>query len=259
MDQHAGGKGTAPNVARTISCKAWNSPAEYPSWVAKCDIKGSDGTMLNPIFWKRVQGQKHPGGWGIVDNQIPSIKVLFKTNTKSHKHPGIKLLSSESKTQSVNQRKQNSYRIDQRTCNVVHTGHFLRYGTWNTLVGFFTLLLTPADLLWVLHPQQMENIGRWWYLDWCYLHFNYFGSRSLQVKFKPKILMYKILIVIFSYVGWVLLRRILFPPVTWIVGTKILNRPANRLWIQSLYWTIFSVILSQIHVSWFVNMHGFNL
>ena len=66
--------------------------------------------MLNPIFWKKVQGQKHPGKWGIVEHQIPSIKVLFKTNPKSHKHPGIKLLSSESKTQLVNQRKQNSYR-----------------------------------------------------------------------------------------------------------------------------------------------------
>ena len=98
-----------PNVARTISCKAWNSPAEYPSWVARCDIKGSDGTMLNPIFWKKVQGQKHPGRWRIVEHQIPSNKVLFKTNAKSNKHPGIKLLSSESNTQLVNQRKQNLY------------------------------------------------------------------------------------------------------------------------------------------------------
>ena len=53
--------------------------------------------MLNPIFWKKVQGQKHPGRWGIVEHQIPSIEVLFKTNTKSHKHPGITLLS-ENKT-----------------------------------------------------------------------------------------------------------------------------------------------------------------
>ena len=99
-----------PNIARIISCKAWNSPAEYPNWVARCDIEGSDGTMLNLIFWKKVQGHKHPGRWGIVEHQIPSIKVLFKTNAKSHKHPGIELLSSESKTQFVNQRKQNSYR-----------------------------------------------------------------------------------------------------------------------------------------------------
>ena len=61
--------------------------------------------MLNPIFSKKVQGQKHPGWWGIVEHQIPSIKVLFKTNTKGHKHPSIKLLS-KSKTQLVNQRKQ---------------------------------------------------------------------------------------------------------------------------------------------------------
>ena len=73
--------------------------------------------MLNPIFWKKVQGQKHPGRWGIVEHQIPSIKVLFKTNAKSHKHPGIKLLSSESKTQLVNQRKQNSYR---RACIYIY-------------------------------------------------------------------------------------------------------------------------------------------
>ena len=107
--QEASGKSTTPNVARTISCKAWNSPAEYPSWVARCDIKGSDGTMFNPIFWKKVQGQKHPGRWGIVEHQIPSTKVLFKTNSKGHKYPGIRQLSSESKTQLVNQRKQNSY------------------------------------------------------------------------------------------------------------------------------------------------------
>ena len=31
--------------------------------------------MLNPIFWKKVQGQKHPGRWGIVEHQLPSIKV----------------------------------------------------------------------------------------------------------------------------------------------------------------------------------------
>ena len=66
--------------------------------------------MLNPIFWKKVQGQKHPGMWGIIEHQIPSIKVLFKTNAQSHKHPCIKLLSSESKTQLVNQTKRNSYR-----------------------------------------------------------------------------------------------------------------------------------------------------
>ena len=103
--QEASGLSTTPNAARTISCKAWNSPAEYPSWVARCDIKGSISTVLNPIFSKKVQGQKHPGRRGIVEHQIPSIKMLFKTNTKSHKHPSIRFLS-KSKTQLVNQRKQ---------------------------------------------------------------------------------------------------------------------------------------------------------
>ena len=93
-----------PNVTRTISCKAWNSPAEYLIWVARCDMKGSVSTVLNPIFSKKVQGQKLPGRWGIVEHQIPSIK-FFKTNTKSHKHPSIRFLS-KSRTQLVNQRKQ---------------------------------------------------------------------------------------------------------------------------------------------------------
>ena len=103
--QEASGWSTTPNAARTISCKAWNSPAEFPSWVARCDINGSVSTVLNPIFSKKVQGQKHPGRWGIVEHQIPSIKVLFKANTKGHKHPSITLLS-KSKTQLVKQRTQ---------------------------------------------------------------------------------------------------------------------------------------------------------
>ena len=40
--------------------------------VARCDIKGSIITVLNPIFWKKVQGQKYPGRWGIVEHHIPS-------------------------------------------------------------------------------------------------------------------------------------------------------------------------------------------
>ena len=65
--------------------------------------EGSVSTVLNSIFSKKVQGQKHPGRWGIVEHQIPSIKMLFKTNTKSHKHPSIRFLS-KCKTQLVNQK-----------------------------------------------------------------------------------------------------------------------------------------------------------
>ena len=79
VDQHAGGKWLIHDTKRRKDnqLQAWNSPAEYPSWVARCDIKGSIGTVLNPIFSKKVQGQKHPGRWGIVEHQIPSIKILF--------------------------------------------------------------------------------------------------------------------------------------------------------------------------------------
>ena len=117
VDQHAGGKWLIHNKSRKdnqdISCKAWNSPAEYPSWEARCDIKGSDCILLNTIFWRKVQGQKHPRWWGIVEHQIPSNKVLFKTNNKSHKHPGFKLFSSEGKTQLVHQRKNKKWHSTQ--------------------------------------------------------------------------------------------------------------------------------------------------
>ena len=96
--QEACGLSTTPNDPRTISCKAWNSPAEYPSWVARCDIKGFDGNMLNPIFWKKVEGRKHPGRWEIAEHQIRSIEVWFKTDIKSHEHPSIGLLIREQDT-----------------------------------------------------------------------------------------------------------------------------------------------------------------
>ena len=62
--------------------------------------------MLNPIFWKKVQGQKNPRMWEIAEHQIPSMKVLYKTNAKSNEHPSIRLFIRD-KTQLVNQRKQN--------------------------------------------------------------------------------------------------------------------------------------------------------
>ena len=57
--------------------------------------------MLNPIFWKKVQGQKHPVRWEIAERQIPSVKMLFKTNTKGHKHPSIRLFIKEQDTMYV--------------------------------------------------------------------------------------------------------------------------------------------------------------
>ena len=70
VGKHTGGKllnhDTKRHKGKSIpEIKTWNSPAEYPSCVARCYIKGPDGTMLNPIFWKKVQGQKHPERWEI--------------------------------------------------------------------------------------------------------------------------------------------------------------------------------------------------
>ena len=54
--------------------------------------------MLNLIFWKKVQGEKHPGSWEIAERQIPSIKILFKTNTNGYKYPSIRLFFMEQDT-----------------------------------------------------------------------------------------------------------------------------------------------------------------
>ena len=51
----------APNAARTISCKAWHSPVEYPSRECKHDIKESKGNMLNRMLKEKAQGRTHPG------------------------------------------------------------------------------------------------------------------------------------------------------------------------------------------------------
>ena len=54
VDQHTGGmtpNAMTPNATRTISCRAWNSPAEYPSWVSRCGIKGSlDNNIAISVF-----------------------------------------------------------------------------------------------------------------------------------------------------------------------------------------------------------------
>ena len=68
------------------------------SWVARFDIVGSDGTMMNQIFWKKVQGQNHLGRWEIAECQIPGIKMLLETNTKGHRHPSIRLFIIEQDT-----------------------------------------------------------------------------------------------------------------------------------------------------------------
>ena len=62
VDQHAGGK-----------------------WLIHDTKRRKDNQLQSlklPCRISKVQGQKHPGRWGIVEHQIPSIKVLFKTNTR---------------------------------------------------------------------------------------------------------------------------------------------------------------------------------
>ena len=44
---------------KAISCKAWNSPVEYPSRECKHDIEESQGNIFKPIFKENIQGVAH--------------------------------------------------------------------------------------------------------------------------------------------------------------------------------------------------------
>ena len=65
-------------------------PAEYPSWVARCDIKGSVGFVLNPVFSKKVQGQKHPGRWGIVKGLSPVTRNLCCQSARGNRSGAVR-------------------------------------------------------------------------------------------------------------------------------------------------------------------------
>ena len=54
--------------------------------------------MLNPISRKKVRGQEHPGWLKIAERKIPSVKILFKTNTNGHKHTSIGFINIEQDT-----------------------------------------------------------------------------------------------------------------------------------------------------------------
>ena len=62
----------APNNARAISGKVWNSPVEYISRESKHDTKESEGNMFNPIFKENVLGQKHPASSVVAEPEQPT-------------------------------------------------------------------------------------------------------------------------------------------------------------------------------------------
>ena len=109
VDQHAGGKWLihATKRRKDNQLQSLKLPCRISKLSSKMWQKGVRWHHVESDILKEGPGTETSWEWGIVEHQIPSIKVLFKTNAKSHKHPGIKLLISESKTQLVNQRKQN--------------------------------------------------------------------------------------------------------------------------------------------------------
>ena len=68
--QEATGWFAAPNAVRTINCKAWNSPEEYPSREYEHGIKESKWNMLNPKFKDIVQGRKHTGSCAFIEPEL---------------------------------------------------------------------------------------------------------------------------------------------------------------------------------------------
>ena len=60
--------------------------------------KGVRWYYVESYILKGGPGQKHPGRWEIAERQIPSVQMLFKTNTESHRHPSIRLFIIEQDT-----------------------------------------------------------------------------------------------------------------------------------------------------------------
>ena len=60
VDTHTGGKWLIHHTKRRKDnqLQSLKLPCRISSWVARFDIKGSDGAMLNPILWKKVPGAK---------------------------------------------------------------------------------------------------------------------------------------------------------------------------------------------------------
>ena len=106
--------------------------------------------MLNPIFWKKVQGQKHPGRWLIAERQITCVKMFFKTNI-GHKHPCIRLFIIEQDT--IGKPKKTKIGIQHRNCTLPKK---LSYRLW-----WGNLLLTLE--IWLSASNQcvlnkMQNV-----------------------------------------------------------------------------------------------------
>ena len=86
VDQHTG------DMWWTISCKAWNTTAEYASWECKDvrRIKEFEGNSFNPIFNENIQGRKHPGSCAFAEPELLSYrkpKRVVKKVKNDHKNP----------------------------------------------------------------------------------------------------------------------------------------------------------------------------
>ena len=76
VDQHAGGKWLIHDTKRRKDNQLQS--LKLPCRISKLSSKmWHKGVRWHRVESKKVQGQKHPGRWGIVEHQIPSIKILF--------------------------------------------------------------------------------------------------------------------------------------------------------------------------------------
>ena len=60
--------------------------------------KGVQRYHVESDILKEGTGTKYPGRWEVAKLKIPSVKMLFKTNTNCHKHRNISLIIIEQDT-----------------------------------------------------------------------------------------------------------------------------------------------------------------
>ena len=100
VDRHTGGKWLTHDTKR-------HKDNQLQSLKLPCTISKSSCYMWHKgVRWRHVEsdilieapGAKHPGRWEIAERQVPGVKMLFKTNTKGHKHHSIRLFITEQDT-----------------------------------------------------------------------------------------------------------------------------------------------------------------
>ena len=91
--------------------------------------------MLNTMFWKKVRGKNILGGERLQKANYLVSKKLFKTNTKDHKHPSIRLFIIEQDT---------TGKPKKTKSGIQHNGQ----SHWHVITGQYQVKCVSSNMCW---------------------------------------------------------------------------------------------------------------